>query len=64
MSYPDNYDMWEASERRKEAWLAGKPICSYCGQPIQDDRLFDINGLLYHEECAREEFLKYTEDYE
>lgn len=60
----DNYSVWEANERRMEDWLSRKPICSYCGQHIQDERLFDINGLLYHEECAKEEFLKYTEDYE
>ena len=64
MSYPDNYEMWEANERRMEAWLSGKPICSHCGNPIQDERLFDINGILYHVECAEEEFLKWTEDYE
>ena len=61
---PDNYEIWEANERRKEAWLAGKPICAHCGNHIQDDRLFDINGYLYHVECAEEAFQKWTEDYE
>jgi hypothetical protein len=29
-----------------------------------NERLFDIEGELYHPDCAEELFLKYTEDYE
>lgn len=59
----DNYDMWEFNERKKEAWLERRPVCEHCGQPIQEDWLFDINGELYHPACAAEAFEKSTEEY-
>ena len=63
MSIPDNYDQWESYERQKEAELRKIPICSHCGKPIQEERLWDISGELYCPDCAKEEFCKYTEDY-
>ena len=60
---PDNYELWEAHEREQEAALNDCPVCSYCGQHIQEERLFDIDGELYHMECAEKEFCKFTEDY-
>ena len=50
-------------DAEQEAWLAKRPVCCYCWQHIQDERLFEINGLLYHTECAQEEFEKDTEDF-
>ena len=64
MSIPDNYDQWEAHNRKQEARLRKRPICSHCGKHIQDERIWDINGELYHPDCAEEEFCKWTEDYE
>lgn len=64
MNIPDNYDIWEAHEAKQEASLRKCPVCSYCGKPIQEERLFDIDGELYHMECAEKEFCKFTEDYE
>lgn len=60
---PDNYSQWESHEAKQEAWLRSRPICSHCRQPIQDERLFDISGELYHPDCAEAEFLKWSEDY-
>lgn len=51
-------------DRAETKWLAKKPVCEYCGHQIQDERLFDYHGNLYHVECAEEAFLKWTEDYE
>ena len=64
MSIPDVYDLWEAHEARQTAWLRKRPICSHCGEPIQDERIWDINGQLFHPDCAEDEFCKWTEDYE
>lgn len=61
---PDNYSQWEHHEREQERWLAKRPVCCHCGEYIQEENLFDINGNLYHEECAFQEFRKWTEDYE
>lgn len=60
----DAYEMWRVREAEQERQLARCPVCSHCGKPIQEENLFDINGELYHEECAFSEFRKYTEDYE
>ena len=60
----DNYAMWRAHEREQERKLSKCPVCCYCGHPIQDETLFEINGELYHIGCAENEFKKWTEDYE
>lgn len=64
MPIPDAYDMWEANESRKEAWLNRQPICSHCRKRIQDERLWDIEGELYHKECAEELYERNSENYE
>ena len=61
---PDNHEQWQSNERKKEAQLRKRPVCSICGEPIQDERLWDIEGELYCLDCAKEEFCKWTEDYE
>lgn len=60
---PDNYSQWEAHEAKQEAWLNSRPVCCHCGEPIQEEWMFDLNGFYYHVECAEEEFKKCTEDY-
>ena len=59
----DNYSRWEHHDAEQERWLDKLPVCCLCNQPIQNERLFDIEGNLYHEECAEDEFRKWTEDY-
>ena len=49
----------EAAEQR---WLDSRPRCSECGKPIQGDKLFNIHGDLYCEECI-ENFKEDTEDH-
>lgn len=60
---PDNYSQWEWHERESELWLAKKPRCCRCCEPIQDDRAWLIAQQLYCEECAEEAFKIWTEDY-
>ena len=59
----DNYDRWEQYEAELEKELDKLPKCAWCGNPIQDETLFDICGELYHEECVEYLFKKPTEDY-
>ena len=61
---PDNYDAFLQHEAEQEAWLSKRPICEHCEEPIQDDHLYDIEGLLYCEKCAREIFRRWTDEYE
>lgn len=60
---PDNYDLFQAHDRKQQQWLDRCPVCEHCDQPIQDEDLFDIDGTLYHTECAEQEFKKKTDDY-
>lgn len=63
MRIPDNYIQWERNEAKKEAWLTKRPVCSYCGEPIQDEHLYLINDEFVCQECLEREFRKQTEDY-
>lgn len=59
----DNYERWEAHDAEQSAWEAKLPVCEFCGEPIQDDYLYDIDGEIYCEECMIEHFRKNTEKY-
>ena len=59
----DNYSMFEHRERQREAWLRSRPVCYHCGEHIQSNRLFDVEGVLWHRSCFVEEHEKDTEDY-
>lgn len=54
---------FQRDDDRKEAELEKMPVCSYCCQPIQDEKLCDIEGTLYCMECFEENFIKDVEDY-
>ena len=64
MHYTDDpiadFGAWDEEQERK---LEQLPICDYCGERIQDDYYFDIDGDFYHEKCLCEQFRKSTEDY-
>lgn len=51
------YDM----ERQKE--LDKLPKCDICGEPIQDEFLYDLDGTLVCEECLNNEYRKPVDDY-
>ena len=38
----------------KEALLERLPKCDSCGEPIQDEFLWEIGGEVYCEECAKD----------
>lgn len=63
MNIPDNYDQFVAKEAKEDAWLRSRPFCSHCGRPIQDERLWEINGETYHADCAEELFCRDTEEF-
>lgn len=58
----DNYDLFERHDAENEKWLSSRPICSCCGEHIQDDMLYDIGGKLICEECIKE-FRHCTDNY-
>ena len=64
MNIPDNYDAFCRHDAEQERKLTRLPVCIECGEPIQDDFLFDINGDLFCENCMQDVFRKSREDYE
>jgi formylmethanofuran dehydrogenase subunit E len=48
---PDNYDLWEQHQAEQDKQLESCDICSECGNPIQDDHYYNINGDLWCPNC-------------
>lgn len=64
MRVPDYNDLLDAYQAEQDAQLKRRPKCSFCGEPIQDDYLFDIDEELYCEECMKALFRRDAENYE
>lgn len=62
MAMEDNFALWQQHERDMEASLARRPQCECCGQYIQDDYTWEIDGELLCPECAADKFRRATED--
>lgn len=52
----DRYD------RQQEEWLNSLPVCDCCGEPIQDEYCYEINGDLICEDCLDMHFRKAVDD--
>ena len=52
LRYTDNplrdFALWSDDQ---EEWLNNRPECSECGQHIQDDYLYRIDGNIYCQNC-------------
>ena len=57
--YNDFFDQHEDEVERRESKL---PCCHMCGGRIYD-YLYEINDLIYCEDCAKDEFRHDAEDY-
>ena len=57
----DNYDLWLDHEHEQEKWLAKLPVCTCCGEPIQDEYGYYIDKEWFCEDCMRAEFRKSIE---
>ena len=51
MNIPDNYSQWLDHEQQMERQLAKLPVCADCGNPIQTETAFYINGKWICENC-------------
>ena len=54
---------FERHDAEQQKMLKKLPKCVHCGEPIQDEHLYDIDGELFCEECMKEIFRKSTELY-
>ena len=50
-------------DREQSEWLKSRPICCCCRQRIQEERLMNIEGCLYHFYCADKLFGEDIEDF-
>lgn len=46
----------------EEAWLAQRPVCADCDEPIQDDHCFEFNGEYICPTCLEDLHRKDVED--
>ena len=54
----DNYGMWEQHDAEQEAWLDSLPKCEDCGDPIQDEFIFEVDGDTLCERCMNKRYKK------
>lgn len=47
----DNYDFWLEHDHEEQEWLDSLPICDECGEPIQTEHCYNINGNYICKEC-------------
>lgn len=59
----DNLDFYSMHEAEQEKKLAKLPVCSCCGEPIQDDFCYEIDNELICEDCLKENFRRSTDDF-
>lgn len=53
---------FDRHDRQQEEALDKRPVCCYCGEPIQDDFCYEINGDLICEDCLDMHFRKAVDD--
>lgn len=63
MYYTDDpladFDYYDAKEIER---LSKLPTCEWCGEPIQDDYCYEINGEIICEECLNDNHRRFTND--
>lgn len=47
----DNYGMWERYQDAMDKRLARRPVCSICGEHVQENTYYNLDGTLYCHEC-------------
>ena len=58
---PDScFAQYDADQNRE---LSYRPICCDCGEPIQDEHLYIIEGEFYCTHCLESNHRHYTNDY-
>lgn len=45
-------DFWKYSTKQEE-WLESRPLCDDCGEYIQDEYYFEIEGKKFCESCIK-----------
>lgn len=57
----DNYDMWRQHDMEQSRRLERLPVCSYCGEPIQQEDAVCIDGEWFCDDCLETHFRQAVE---
>lgn len=49
--YDGNIAALDAHETADARWLDSRPVCDICGEPIQEEFYYDVDGELYCKKC-------------
>ena len=62
--YTDNplADFYRHDAKQTE-YLERLPVCAECGEPIQTDECYEINGEIICPDCLKENYRHWTENY-
>jgi formylmethanofuran dehydrogenase subunit E len=55
-----DFNRWDNDQQKQ---LDRLPKCAECGEPIQDEECFEIDGGLVCPECLKSNHRKWTSDY-
>jgi formylmethanofuran dehydrogenase subunit E len=54
-----DFDRYDTKEIER---LSKLPTCAECGEPIQDDYCYEIDGEIICEECLNDNYRHFTND--
>ncbi len=54
----DPLDAFNRRDAEEAEWLASLPVCDLCGEPIQDEYYYEIEGKEVCPECLNYHFRK------
>lgn len=54
-----DFALWDDDQEEK---LNKRPLCNYCGQRIQDDCYYELNGEIYCQDCIDDNKRYFEED--
>ena len=57
----DSYDDFIRHDAEQEEWLASRPVCDICGEPIQDEEYHVLFGKNICNRCL-DDSIKFSED--
>lgn len=58
----DNYDLWIQHDAEMEERLSKLPVCDECGETIQTEECYEINGEVICPECLKNNHRRWVED--
>ena len=63
MHIPDYNELFDRYDEKQQREMDKLPKCEYCGEPITNDFLYNINGDIICEDCLNDNFRKHVDDY-